>query len=112
MTKHKRDYRKEYDTYQGTPEQLKNQALRHAARNKLVKEGLVKKGDGKEVDHKDGNPPQQQALEPAGAVAFGQPQEGWLTSHQLCVSSSSELCSSRAFPPWRPGWDGLSLKRF
>ena len=56
MPKRKRDYAKEYREYQGTPEQLKNQALRHAARNKLVKEGLVKKGDGKEVDHKDGNP--------------------------------------------------------
>ena len=56
MAKRKRDYRKEYDTYQGTPEQLKNQALRHAARNKRVTEALVKKGDGKEVDHKDGNP--------------------------------------------------------
>lgn len=51
-----RDYRKEYDTYQGTPGQLKNQSLRHKARRKLEKEGLVKKGDGKEVDHKDGNP--------------------------------------------------------
>ena len=56
MPKRKRDYAKEYREYQGTPEQLKNQALRHAARNKLAKEGLVKKGDGKEVDHKDGNP--------------------------------------------------------
>lgn len=52
----KRDYDKEYRTYQGTPEQLKNQSLRHKARRKLEKEGLVKKGDGKEVDHKDGNP--------------------------------------------------------
>lgn len=56
MAKRKRDYAKEYREYQGTPEQLKNQALRHAARRKLEKEGLVKKGDGKEVDHKDGNP--------------------------------------------------------
>lgn len=56
MARKPRDYAKEYREYQGTPEQLKNQALRHAARNKLVKEGLVKKGDGKEVDHKDGNP--------------------------------------------------------
>lgn len=56
MAKRKRDYAKEYREYQGTPEQLKNQALRHAARRKLAKEGLVKKGDGKEVDHKDGNP--------------------------------------------------------
>ena len=56
MARKPRDYAKEYREYQGTPKQLKNQALRHAARRKLEKEGLVKKGDGKEVDHKDGNP--------------------------------------------------------
>lgn len=51
-----RDYRREYDTYQGTPEQKKARAKRNAARRKLEKEGRVRKGDGKEVDHKDGNP--------------------------------------------------------
>lgn len=52
----KRDYDKEYRTYQGTPEQLRNQSERHKARRKLEREGLVRKNDGKEVDHKDGNP--------------------------------------------------------
>jgi len=52
MARKPRDYAKEYREYQGTPKQLKNQALRHAARRKLEKEGLVKKHDGKEVDHK------------------------------------------------------------
>jgi len=46
-----RDYRKEYDTYHAKPEQKKNRAKRNAARNKLEKEGVVHKGDGKEVDH-------------------------------------------------------------
>jgi len=46
-----RDYRAEYDKYQGRPEQIKNRAARNAARAKLMKEGKVKKGDGKDVAH-------------------------------------------------------------
>jgi 5-methylcytosine-specific restriction endonuclease McrA len=52
MARKPRDYDKEYREYQGTPEQLRNQSLRHKARRKLQKEGLVKPNDGKEVDHK------------------------------------------------------------
>jgi hypothetical protein len=47
-----RDYRREYDNYQGKPEQLKNRAKRNAARAKMIKAGRVQKGDGKDVDHK------------------------------------------------------------
>jgi len=47
-----RDYRKEYDTYQGTEQQKKNRAARNAARAKLMKAGKVKKGDGKDVAHR------------------------------------------------------------
>lgn len=46
-----RDYRKEYDEYHGTPEQKKRRAQRNAARRKAMKEGKVRKGDNKEVDH-------------------------------------------------------------
>jgi hypothetical protein len=46
-----RNYRREYDTYQGTEEQKKNRAARNAARAELAKLGKVKKGDGKDVDH-------------------------------------------------------------
>jgi hypothetical protein len=46
-----RDYRKEYDEYQGTEEQKKRRAQRNKARRKAMKEGKVKKGDGKEVHH-------------------------------------------------------------
>lgn len=53
MTK-KRDYGREYRTYQGTPEQIKNRAKRNAARRKLMAAGKVRKGDGKDVDHKRG----------------------------------------------------------
>lgn len=47
-----RNYRKEYDTYQGTEQQKKNRAARNAARAKLLKAGKVHKGDGKDVAHK------------------------------------------------------------
>ena len=47
-SKGKRNYRKEYDEYHGTPEQRKNRAARNRARTKL---GL-KKGDPREADHK------------------------------------------------------------
>ena len=51
MTK-ARDYGKEYREYHAKPEQKKNRAKRNAARSVLSKEGLVAKGDGKDVDHK------------------------------------------------------------
>ena len=51
-----RDYRAEYDKYHSSPQQKKNRAARNAARASLVKSGRVKKGDGKDVTHRDGNP--------------------------------------------------------
>jgi hypothetical protein len=51
-----RDYRKEYDNYHSSPKQKKNRASRNAARAAMVKSGKVKKGDGKDVTHRDGNP--------------------------------------------------------
>lgn len=51
-----RNFRREYDTYQGTPEQLKNRAARNQARREAERDGKVRKGDGKDVHHKDGNP--------------------------------------------------------
>lgn len=47
-----RNYKKEYANYQGKPEQIKNRSERNQARAQLMKEGVVKKGDGKDVDHK------------------------------------------------------------
>lgn len=52
MTNGKRDYRKQYDNYDGSPEQIKNRTKRNAARATLEKDGKVFKGDGKEVGHK------------------------------------------------------------
>ena len=51
-----RDYKREYATYHGSDEQKKNRASRNAARRSLMKQGRVRKGDGKDVDHRDGNP--------------------------------------------------------
>lgn len=47
-----RDYKHEYNSYHAKPEQKKNRAMRNAARRELEAEGRVKKGDGKDVDHK------------------------------------------------------------
>lgn len=46
-----RNYKREYEQYQGTPEQIKKRTMRNAARAKLMKAGKVKKGDGKDVAH-------------------------------------------------------------
>jgi hypothetical protein len=54
MTKKPRNYRQEYDEYQGQPKQLKARAKRNNARAKETKLGNVHKGDGLDVDHKNG----------------------------------------------------------
>jgi hypothetical protein len=56
MAKAPRDYRKEYDATHGTEKGKTDRASRNAARAKMEKAGRVKKGDGKEVDHKNMNP--------------------------------------------------------
>lgn len=54
--KKKRNYRKEYDEYHGTAKQRANRSKRVLARRKMMKKGKVRKGDGKDVNHKNGNP--------------------------------------------------------
>lgn len=39
--------------YNSSPEQKKRRAQRNASRRKMEQEGKVKKGDGKDVDHKN-----------------------------------------------------------
>lgn len=51
-----RDYKKEYNSYHAKPEQKKNRAARNKARTLLSSTGRVRKGDGRDVDHRDGNP--------------------------------------------------------
>jgi hypothetical protein len=47
-----RDYKKEYANYQGKPEQIANRSARNSARRQLENKGVVRKGDGLDVDHK------------------------------------------------------------
>lgn len=49
-----RDYAKE-GRWQASPEQKKRRAQRNAARKRAMDAGLVRKGDGKEVDHLGSN---------------------------------------------------------
>jgi len=51
-----RNYRKEYDNYHSTAKQRKNRSKRVLARRLMIKLGRAKKGDGKDIDHKDSNP--------------------------------------------------------
>ena len=50
-----RNYKKEYETYHKSPKQKRRRAQRNAARSKMVKKGLARKGDGKDVEHKNHN---------------------------------------------------------
>ena len=55
MAQRDRDYRREYDDYHGTERQKKRRAARNKARRHMQKSGQVRKGDGREVDHKNYN---------------------------------------------------------
>lgn len=50
-----RNYAKEYKNYHKKPTQKKRRAQRNTARSKMVKAGKAKKGDGKDVHHKNRN---------------------------------------------------------
>jgi hypothetical protein len=47
-----RNYKQEYANYDGTEAVKKKRAQRNKARRMLEATGAVKKGDGKDVDHK------------------------------------------------------------
>ncbi len=48
--------RKAQAKYNAKPEQKKRRAARNAARRKMIAAGKARKGDGKDVAHKDNNP--------------------------------------------------------
>ena len=48
----KRDYDRQREMYDGKDSVKKDRAQRNAARRKMEDEGKVKKGDGKDVNHK------------------------------------------------------------
>jgi hypothetical protein len=47
--------------YNSKPEQKKRRAARNAARAKMIKAGKARKGDGKDVAHKNNNPKDNKA---------------------------------------------------
>jgi len=51
-----RNYASEYDNYHSSGEQKRKRASRNAARREMERKGRVNKGDGKDVDHSNGNP--------------------------------------------------------
>jgi hypothetical protein len=46
----------EYRKYHASERMKKERALRNKNRREFEERGVVRKGDGKEIDHKDGNP--------------------------------------------------------
>jgi len=53
MATNSKEYnKKNYKKYWGSKKAIAERSARNKARRKLEKEGRVKKGDGKEVDHK------------------------------------------------------------
>jgi hypothetical protein len=52
---YKRNYKQEYKTSQSSTKAKKDRASRNAARRKMEKAGKVRKGDGKDVAHKNNN---------------------------------------------------------
>lgn len=53
MKNGRRDYKREVALYTSRPEVKKKRAEQNAARRTMEKAGLVHKGDGKDVDHKN-----------------------------------------------------------
>jgi len=51
-----RNYKKEYQNYQGKNEQKKRRAQRNKDRREALRTGRVSKGSSKDVHHVDGNP--------------------------------------------------------
>lgn len=51
-----RNYRKEYLATDARPKDKKERASRNRARNAAIKAGKVRRGDGKQIDHKNFNP--------------------------------------------------------
>lgn len=47
---------KQQRRYNSSPEQKKRRAARNSTRSEMEKKGRVRKGDGKDIDHKDYNP--------------------------------------------------------
>lgn len=53
--------RHEYDAFQSSAKAKAERASRNSARRAALKKGLVHKGDGRDVDHKNSNPTDNRA---------------------------------------------------
>ena len=51
-----RNYKDEYAKFQSSTKSKKDRASRNKVRRAALRSGRVKKGDGRDVDHVDGNP--------------------------------------------------------
>ena len=51
-----RDYKAEYAKFHSSSSAKKDRASRNRARREAQRAGRVSKGDGKDIDHKNGNP--------------------------------------------------------
>lgn len=52
MTNGRRDYKKENRLYNSKPSEIRKRVLRNKARRLMMRAGKVRKGDGKDVDHR------------------------------------------------------------
>lgn len=88
-TKSPRPYKREYEQYHGTDEQKKKRAERNAARAKLMKEGKVSKGDGKDVAHR-------KAIDKGGSTKDGVRVESKSSNRSFRRDSKGNLVSEKS----------------
>jgi hypothetical protein len=81
-----RNYKREYEEYQGSPEQIKKRAERNRARAKLMKEGKLHKGDGKDAAH-------VKAIDKGGSIKDGIKVEDANTNRSFKRDSKRNLVS-------------------
>jgi len=84
-----RNYKREYDAYQGSEEQKKNRAQRNAARRKLLRDGKVSKGDGMDVAH-------VKAIDKGGSTKDGVRVESKAKNRSFRRDSKGNLTSERS----------------
>lgn len=84
-----RPYKKEYEQYQGTEEQKKNRAQRNKARRQAIRDGKVKKGDGKDVAHR-------KAIDKGGSLKDGVRVESQAANRSFRRDSKGNLVSEKS----------------
>lgn len=87
--KEDRNYKREYAKYQGTEEQKNNRVERNAVRRKLLKDGKVSKGDGKDVSHR-------KAIDKGGSTKDGVRVESKTANRSFRRDSQGNLVSEKS----------------